>query len=165
MFVAIKKDNGKWRLDIRPNGMKGRRIVKVFDTKAKALQYQNQLLSGRLDTQGEQPFVDNRRLNDLIQIWYDLHGRSLKSSVDTKNRLFKLSELLRNPYATSVDSETLARYRKKRLDAGIASATLNRELITLKALYRELKRLGVIDYDSPILLVRKLREKKLSCLI
>ena len=40
------------------------------------------------------------------------------------------------------------------------AATLNRELITLKALFRELKRLSVIDYDSPVLTVRKLRESK-----
>ncbi|MCL7422880.1 MAG: tyrosine-type recombinase/integrase [Methylobacter sp.] len=160
--MALKKENGKWRLDIRPEGLRGKRIVKIFDSKAQALQYQNRVLSGRFDIQGDQPFVDNRRLNDLIQIWFDLHGRSLKSSVDTKNRLFKLSGLLGNPYASSVDSETLAKYRKARLDSGISPSTLNRELITLKALFRELKRLGVINYDSPILLVRKLREKKIE---
>ncbi|MGZ8220382.1 MAG: phage integrase, partial [Methylobacter sp.] len=54
----------------------------------------------------------------------------------------------------------VAEYRKIRIDQGISSSTLNRELITLKALFRELKRLSVIDYDSPILTVRKLREVK-----
>lgn len=158
--MSIRKTNGKYKLDIRPNGIKGKRIIKLFDTKAQAMQYQNQLLSGRFDTQGEQPFVDNRQLNELIHIWYDLHGRSLKSASDTKNRLLKLSELLGNPAARSINPESLAQYRKTRLDAGISPATLNRELITLKALFRELKRLAVIDYDSSLLVVRKLREEK-----
>lgn len=158
--MAIKKDNGKWKLDIRPNGIKGKRIIKLFDTKAQAMQYQNQLLSGRFDIQGDQPLADNRQLNELIQIWYDLHGRSLKSAVDTKNRLFKLSEFLGDPVARLINPELLAQYRKTRLDAGISPATLNRELITLKALFRELKRLSVIDYESPLLVVRKLREEK-----
>lgn len=35
---------------------------------------------------------------------------------------------------------------------------MNRELQTLKALFRELKRLSVIDYESPIQTVRKLKQ-------
>lgn len=80
--------------------------------------------------------------------------------MDTKNRLFKLSGLLGNPEAQFINPELLAGYRKTRLDNGISPSTLNRELITLKALFRELKRMSVIDYDSSILTVRKIREVK-----
>jgi len=158
--MTITKVDKQWKLDIRPEGVKGKRIIKLFPTKGQALQYQNTLVSRLSDTQGVQPLVDDRQLNELIQIWYDLHGRSLKSAVDTKNRLLKLSDYLGNPIARIINPELLAKYRKIRLDAGVSPATLNRELITLKALYRELKRLTVIDYDSQILDVRKLRETK-----
>ncbi|MFU8790035.1 MAG: tyrosine-type recombinase/integrase [Methylobacter sp.] len=158
--MTIKKIDGKYRLDCRPDGVKGKRIIKLFDTKGAALQYQNQLLSGRFDTLADQATVDNRQLTDLINLWFDLHGLSLKSSVDTKNRLLKLSASLGEPSAKLLSPELFAGYRKSRLDAGISPATLNRELITLKALFRELKRLSVIDYESSILTVRKLREVK-----
>jgi integrase len=157
---VITKDGKQWKLDFRPQGVKGKRIIKLFSTKGQALQYQNSTISRFEKVQSEQPIFDDRQLNELVQIWYDLHGRSLKSSVDTKNRLLKLSEQLGNPIAIIINPELLANYRKTRLDAGISPATLNRELITLKALYRELKRLTVIDYDSSILDVRKLRETK-----
>jgi integrase len=134
-------------------------VIRLFDTKGEALQFERMTLREVRTIESSQ-LDDDRQLNELIQTWYDLHGRSLKSSVDTKNRLIKLSEHLGNPIARIINPELLAKYRKTRLDTGISPATLNRELITLKALYRELKRLTVIDYDSSILDVRKLRETK-----
>ncbi|WP_333878705.1 phage integrase [Methylobacter sp.] len=156
----ITKVGKKYRLDFRPSGVGGKRIVKRFDTKIDAIQFQRNYVSRLSDTQAVQAIVDDRPLNDLIKLWFDFHGRSLKSSVDTRNRLFKLSELLGNPRAKFINPELLAGYRTTRLNQGISPATLNRELITLKALFRELKRLSVIDYDSPVLTVRKLREVK-----
>ncbi len=155
--MSIKKVGDKYQVDVRPEGAKGKRIIRLCESKAQAKQLQNKLLSGRLDTQAD---VDKRQLNQLIQTWYDLHGRSLKSALDTKNRLFQLSESMGNPEAKLIKPELMAEYRKTRLDAGISPATLNRELVTLKALFRELKRLSVIDYESPILTVRKIREVK-----
>ena len=156
----ITKVGNKYKLDIRPQGMNGKRVIRLFKNKADAVRFQFQLVSRLPDTQAVQAYVDDRQLPELIQLWFDLHGRSLKSAVDTKNRLLKLSELLGNPKARMIDPEALAKYRKLRIDQGINPATLNRELITLKALYRELKRMSVIDYDSSILTVRKLRETK-----
>lgn len=158
--MTIKKVGDKYQVDVRPDGAKGKRIIRLCSSKAEAKQLQNKLLSGRFDSQAVQAPDDNRRLNDLIQLWYDLHGRSLKSSLDTKNRLLQLSDYMGNPEAKLIKPELMAEYRKIRLDAGISPATLNRELITLKALFRELKRLSVIDYESPILTVRKIRETK-----
>lgn len=158
--MSIKKVGNKYQVDVRPDGTKGKRIIRLCGSKAEAKQLQNKLLSGRFDSQAVQALDDNRRLNDLIQLWYDLHGRSLKSALDTKNRLLQLSEYMGNPEAKLIKPELMAEYRKIRLDANISPATLNRELITLKALFRELKRLSVIDYESPILTVRKIRETK-----
>ena len=156
----ITKVGKKYKLDIRPQGMDGKRIIRLFKNKADAVRFQYQLVSRLSETKAEQAYVDDRQLPELIQLWFDLHGRSLKSALDTKNRLLKLAETLGNPKAILIDPEALAKYRKLRIDQGINPATLNRELITLKALYRELKRMSVIDYESSILAVRKLRETK-----
>ena len=96
----------------------------------------------------------------MIALWYDLHGRNLKSSKDTQHRLIKLAHQLNNPVPRLLTASDIAHYRKIRLGQDINSATLNRELVTLKALFRELKRLAVIDYESPIMDIRKLREVK-----
>jgi site-specific recombinase XerD len=152
----ITKDGNKWKLDFRPEGSTGRRIIRLFNTKGEALYFQRQTLAEKQAIERS----DNRTLTDLINTWYDLHGQSLKSAQDTKNRLLKLTIALDNPIASSVNPEILAQYRKNRLEQGVNPATLNRELVTLKAVYRELKRLSVINYNSAILDVRKLRETK-----
>jgi len=158
--MTIKKVDGKYQVDFRPAGAKGKRVIRLFKFRADAVRFEKEYVSRLSDTKADQAIVDDRPLNVLIELWFDLHGRSLKSAVDTKNRLLKLSELLENPPARTINPESLAQYRKTRLDQGISPATLNRELITLKALFRELKRLSVIDYDSSILTVRKIRETK-----
>ena len=161
--MTIKKTtNGQYKLDIRPDGVKGKRIIKTFKYKVDAVQYERKILSGRLENQDRMVSLDNRTLTELIQLWYDLHGISLKSSIDTKNRLLKLSEQLNNPVACEMTSEQIAKYRRSRLDLGIVESTLNRELNTLKAMFRELKRMSVIDYESDILPMRKLRETKIE---
>lgn len=156
----ITKVGKKYKLDFRPDGSKGKRVIRLFDFRADAVRFQNECVSRLSDTQAVQAVVDDRQLNDLIKLWFDFHGRSLKSAVDTRNRLLKMSEFLGNPQAKSINPELLAGYRTTRLNQGISPATLNRELITLKALFRELKRLSVIDYEPSVLTVRKLREVK-----
>jgi integrase len=150
-----KKDGKKWKVDFRPDGTNGKRYIRLFDSKADAQYFEKSLLSGRLEQKS-----DNRRLNDLITIWYDLHGQTLKSSDDTKNRLHKISNALSDPVASNLDVSKYSFYRSQRLQQNIQPSTLNRELATLKALFRELKRLSVIDYDSPIFKIRKLKESK-----
>jgi len=156
----ITKKGKKYQLDLRPNGSKGKRIIKLFNTKLEAVRYQFDLVSRLSDSQAVQAPLDDRQLSELIFIWFDLHGRSLKSAVDTKNRLLKLAEKLGNPKGRLFNSAEFAIYRKNRLKSGINEATVNRELSTIKALFRELKRLDVIDYESSLLTVRKLKEKK-----
>ena len=111
----ITKKGKKYQLDIRPDGVKGKRIIRLFDTKADAVRAQHKLVSRLSDNQAVQAPLDDRHLTELIQLWYELHGRALKSSVDTKNRLLKLSEVLNNPLARTIDPETIAQYRKIRL--------------------------------------------------
>jgi len=156
--MTIKRVNGKYRLDVRPNGAKGKRVIKLFGSKAEALQYERQILSGRIEIQGVQPPIDNRQLTELIPVWYDLHGRGLKAGAGTKVRLHNIATYLQNPIARLVTPSVFALYRNSRLDAGLSPTTLNRELSYIQAMYRELKRLAIIDYESPLLHVKKLKE-------
>ncbi|WP_082881045.1 tyrosine-type recombinase/integrase [Methylomonas sp. DH-1] len=154
-MVEPKKSGDKWLVDFRPDGVSGRRIIRKFETKADANRFIKDFLSGRIE-----PLGDNRRLSQLISDWYDLHGVSLKSAVGTKRRLLALAHSLGDPVAQKLSVPDFSKYRRSRLDAGISPATLNRELQTLKAVFRELKRLSVIDYESPLQTVRKLHQAK-----
>jgi len=151
--MAITRVGDKFRLDIRPDGLSGRRIRKLFNTRKEAKLFERDFLLGQSSAKS-----DDRRLSEFVDLWFELHGRSLKSSVDTRDRLLKLSVFLGNPVLRLFSVSDFANYRKRRIDSGISEATLNRELSTLKALYRELQRLQVIDFEFPLLQVRKLKE-------
>lgn len=154
--MAIKLENGYYKLDFRPDGEKGKRIVKRFSTKREALQYQKDVLAGK--TKPEK--ADNRKLSEFIQIWHDLHGQNLKSAHTNKQSLTHLCQALGDPVLRLLSVSDYAVYRSNRLESGISQATLNRQLTVLKSMYRELKRLGVIDFDFPALSVRNLKHKK-----
>jgi site-specific recombinase XerD len=154
--MSIKKQpNGQYLLNFRPDGVKGKQVKKLFSTKSAALAHQKKVLS--------EPGVmvkDKRTFADLVALWFDYHGHSLKSSEDSKNRLLKFAEAVGNPLAVAVDGALFAQYRQSRISQGISPATLNRELSTIKAVYSELLRLGLWSVDAPILSVRKFKEVK-----
>jgi len=153
--MSIKKQkSGKYLLSIRPNGLKGKQVRKLFDTKQKARNYQKKLLSQEYQDK------DNRTLNELIELWYSSHGKSLKSAIDTKNRLLFISESINNPVAQNLRVDLYIRYRSQRLDQGIKPSTLNRELTTFCSMFNELERMAIIHYKTKLLTVRKLKEVK-----
>ena len=156
-----KRSDGRYYLNVRPYGSKGKQVKRIFTTYREAKSFEVELLSGKFSFNNEK-----LRLNDLIQKWFDAHGQTLKSSIDTRDRLFKISEFLGNPLASDLDGSMFSSYREKRLFDGISKATLNRELSTLKSVYRELIRLNFYIGSAPILKVRKFKEesKELSFL-
>jgi len=156
--MAITKQGDNYKLDFYPEGRAGKRVVKLFPTKKAALHYQKQVLSGQTKTER----LDNRRLSEFITLWYDLHGQSLRSAKVTRQSLIHLSDSLNDPVLRLLSVSDYAMYRQRRLESGITESTLNRQLIVLKSLYRELKRLEVIAFEFPLLNVRKLKQRKME---
>lgn len=163
--MAINKlPNGRWRVDIEP--IKGRRFRKTFTTKAEALRFEAHIRVEVNNPAWQPEKKDNRRLSDLIVIWYDLHGRNLR---DDKRRLARLNAMCKamgNPVAENMTAKLFASFRSARLDSGISQRTVNNDLCFINALYNELYRLQEITYQNPLSLVKALRsqEKSLSFL-
>ncbi|KRW73796.1 integrase [Pseudomonas sp. TTU2014-066ASC] len=95
------------------------------------------------------------RLADLVQVWYELHGATLK---DQKRfgRTLAIVEALGNPIASSFTALDFSRYRAERLKS-CTPATVNHEHRYLKAVFNELIRLGVWHEANPVAKLRQLR--------
>ena len=95
-----------------------------------------------------------------------MHGHSLRDGERRRIKLEALAKCLRDPPAIRLDPQTYAQYRRIRLGAGTSPKTLNNELGYLRAVYNELRGLGVIDYENPLALVKplKIQERELSWL-
>lgn len=97
------------------------------------------------------------KLADLIQRWYDMHGKTLTSGESRLSKLQAICERLGDPLAHEVDKNMFAVYRERRLAGewlakgrkAIKEATVNREQSYLHAVFSELKRLGEWEGNNP----------------
>ncbi len=165
-LMAIEKlPDGRWKADIEP--VKGKRFRKIFKTKGEAQRFEASCRAKLVDNKDWSPKPkDKRRLSELMQLWYDLHGHSLRYAAGRLRKLLYLAKRLRDPVAIRLDPHIYANDRRLRMEAGTSPKTLNNELGYLRAVYNELRGLGVIDYPNPLELVKPLRvqERELSWL-
>ncbi|AZZ94708.1 integrase [Hahella sp. KA22] len=161
--MAIKKIASGWQVDIQPEGRGGRRIRKTFPTKRQAEQFDTEQKAKANAGEWTPPLKDKRRLADLINTWYELHGYTLK---DCDNRLRVLNGLcsrLGNPIAKNFTSEDWLKYRKERLtqklerrEKLVEPNTINHEQAYLSAVFGRLIKLKNWPFDNPLKGVSKL---------
>ena len=161
-----KKDNG-WLVDVYMDGRKGKRVRKSFPTKAEALRFEKYVLNKAFNERDWNPSVkDNRTLKAVIKVWYDIHGQHLSYSKRRLNLLNYASEAMGNPLARELTPEKFLKYREHRVQSGISSKAVNNILGYLNAVYNELYRNEIIEYENPLRKVRpiKIKERELSYL-
>lgn len=105
------------------------------------------------------PNKDFRKLEEMVTLWYRLHGKTLRDHVRLRKLLYRMSDKLGNPIASELTNEHFARYREQRTQE-VSTTTANREHAYLRAMFNELKRLGVINYDNPVSNIRQFRERE-----
>ncbi len=106
----------------------------------------------------DNPLRDERRLEELVTLWYRLHGKTLRDHVRLRKLLYRTSERLGNPIGGELTSERFALYREERTKE-VSTTTANREHAYMRAMFNELKRLGVIKFDNPLEGIRKFKER------
>lgn len=166
--MSIKKrHDGKWLLNIKPGGRSGKQIKRIFNTQKEAKNYEIWLRSKVQDDAEWQPTKkDTRRLSDLVDAWWDHHGRNLRSGNDTHSRLKNMCTELENPVAANFKADDFTEYRKNRIKNGIKPNTLNREHAYLRSVFNELARMNLWDKENPLSKVRqfKIQEDELTYL-
>lgn len=164
--MSVKRqDDGRWLADVQP--IRGKRFRKLFATKAEALRYETYINSQVLKSRDWNPkATDRRKLSELVGLWFDLHGHSLKDGPSRRRKLDALAVRLRNPVAALIEPAAYAHDRRLRSESGTSTKTLNNELGYLRAVYNELRGLAQIDYANPLELVKpfKIDERELSWL-
>ncbi|WP_028869656.1 phage integrase [Psychromonas arctica] len=85
--------------------------------------------------------VDHRCLDELIELWFNLHGQALNDGKKRKNKLIAMSLMMRNPIAKNITTSDFSKYRQLRIQ-DVSIKTANNDQTYLNALFNELKRLG-----------------------
>ena len=76
-LMAIQQlSDGRWRVDVEP--VKGKRFRKTLKTKAEAMRFEATCRAKCNESNDWAPRPkDKRRLSELVELWFDLHGVSL----------------------------------------------------------------------------------------
>lgn len=97
------------------------------------------------------------RLSQLVDVWYNVHGKTLKDHRYRYSRLLALCERLGNPCLCDFETRHFSEYRVVRLTE-VSVSTVNHEMRYLRAVFNEMSRLGYYDGDNPVASIRALRE-------
>lgn len=175
--MSIKKlDSGEWLVDCRPEGRDGPRVRRRLKSKAEAMYFERTLMGdGARGDFEKKPKRDDRRLSDLVELWFKLHGQTLKRGEERQRALQAIAERVGDPRATDFTAANFTQYRAERLagDHGrstpgngmkkgqkakpVSANTLNHELAYLSAVFNELDRLGEWKGENPLAKVRRLK--------
>jgi len=162
-----QNENGTWLVDIQPEGRGGKRFRKTLPTKGEAKRWEATIKAKVIKTPEWQPDrKDTRRLSELLEIWHNHHGKTLKAEHNTYGRLKLIAERLGDPIAQNINTELFSGYRQNRLDEGITPNGVNREHQYFRAVFNELIRSGHWKKKNPIEGMRlfKIDERELNYL-
>lgn len=171
--MGVRKDEsrGRWLAEAY---ISGKRVRKWFGSKAEANRYftalkaENSPIAQKVIVKTEQSPL----LSELIQLWYELHGRSLRNGNRLLSRLGYMAEAMGNPLAKDVSASMFAEYRARRLNGDVTfwryreqvkESTVNNEKVLLGGVFNELERLGKWSGGNPLKNVRsfKVREREI----
>ncbi|QSB20638.1 tyrosine-type recombinase/integrase [Pseudomonas sp. 15A4] len=170
--MSIKKlEDGRYEVDCRPEGRNGPRIRKKFRAKNEAVVFQNRVMGeGARGEVTKKAKPETRRLQDLVTLWFSLHGQALKTGEQRRDLLVSMVDRMGNPKAVEFNASHFAQYRAERSEGKhsrympkdkpgrpVSANMLNHELAYLRAVFNELARLGEWVLPNPLANVRGLK--------
>ncbi|EIO3967747.1 tyrosine-type recombinase/integrase [Vibrio vulnificus] len=169
MSIRNLKDGSKkpWLCECYPQGREGKRVRKRFATKGEATAYETFIMREVDDKPwlGSKP--DHRRLNEIIELWFQLHGKNLKSGENARYRMTLISTELNNPIASLLTSNDLAHYRAARVNKGrgrenreMAISSNNGDLGLLKSMFNRLIALKEWHNPNPVLGIEPIKKSQ-----
>ncbi|GIA04600.1 TPA: site-specific integrase [Vibrio cholerae] len=117
MSVRNLKDGSKkpWLCECYPQGREGKRVRKRFATKGEATAYGNFIMREVDDKpwMGSKP--DNRRLSELLETWWQVHGHTIKSGKVVYRKTALTIKELGDPIASTFTSKQYLAFRANRV--------------------------------------------------
>lgn len=156
MSIKQLKD-GRYQVDVRPQGAGGRRIRKIFTLKSKVQEFERYVLQNFHNNPWQARPADQRRLSELIEVWWMLDGRNQAYGDTYRTRLEKVIREMGDPRASQMTRKFVIEYRSDKLQAGLMPSSINRDLCALSAMFSLLIDAEVYHNENPVRGIRKLK--------
>lgn len=109
--MSIKKlDDGRYEVDVRPQGSEGKRIRRKFDSKGEASIFERHILVNYHKKDWLEKPADRRKLTALLDLWWVFHGKSHNRGEIERGRLTAIIAILAEMGVVRADQLTKKRY-------------------------------------------------------
>lgn len=157
-MTISKQEDGRYLVDLRPQGRNGKRLRRRFDTRGEAQRFERWAIKKYNDKEWlESNAHDERTLEELIADWWKYYGQSLKSGEVIRMELDRICYELSNPLAKDINKAMFTEYRANRLLAGISPVTINREQSVLSGVFTALIKAGQFSHSNPFSNLRRIK--------
>lgn len=162
--MAINKVKTGWQAEFKAGGRKGKKVKKTFKNKRDAQAFELEEKAKALHGDYQKPQKNKRKLLDLVEDWFTLHGSTLKDGAKRKTKLIATCAALGNPLADKFTAEDWLIYRNARLQEKTRSGTLltanaiNHEQRHLSAVYGQLIKLRNWKLENPLQGIQQIKE-------
>lgn len=157
-MTISKQEDGRYLVDLRPQGRKGKRLRRRFDTRGEALRFERWAIKKYNDKEWmDGGLRDERTLEELIGDWWKYYGQSLKSGEVIRLELDRICNELSNPLVKDINKATFTEYRANRLLAGISPITINREQSLLSGVFTALIKAEQFSQGNPLSSLQRIK--------
>lgn len=150
--MSIKKlEDGRYLLDIRPHGRKGKRVRKVFDKKSVAVATERYIMANAEKREYIQGYRDRRTLSDLLDLWWMYHGQHQRKAEEDKKQLQNIiNGIGADTVAVELDKLKIIAWRSGKLESGLKPSSVNRYINRLSGMFTALIKIGVWSNEHPV---------------
>ena len=123
-MTVKRQPDGKWSVDFYVDGRGSQRVRRCgFASKAHAQRFERDYVAS--------PRLSVERLSDLFDLWYQIHGVTLKRGAARYATLQRVAERLGNPRSCDFTSASWSTYRINRLKVSAKSSSLVLVLVSV----------------------------------
>lgn len=160
--MSIKKlDDGKYEVDVRPQGSEGKRVRRKFSAKGEELIFERHVLVNYHNKDWLEKPADRRKLTDLLGLWWIYHGKSHSRGEIERSRLNTILAKFAQMGVTRADQLTkksITDYRVQMLNNGLKGSSVNRHHAILMGMFAKLINAGEYCCKNPFSEIKKFKE-------
>ncbi|CAI0721794.1 Tyrosine recombinase XerC [Serratia marcescens] len=160
--MSIKKlDDGRYEVDVRPQGSEGKRIRRKFDSKGEASIFERHILVNYHNKDWLEKPADRRKLTALLDLWWVFHGKSHERGEIERGRLTAIIAILAEMGVVRADQLTkkaILNYRVHMLNEGLKASSVNRHHAILSGMFTKLIEAEEYHSEHPFKGIKQLKE-------
>ncbi|MCQ4171373.1 phage integrase [Hafnia paralvei] len=160
--MSIKKlDDGRYEVDVRPQGSEGKRIRRRFNTKGEAQIFERHILVNYHNKEWLDKPADRRKLTELLNLWWAYHGKNHRRGEKERERLTNIIGNLSEMDITRADQLTrkaIMNYRVVMLDRGLKPSSVNRQCAIMSGMFTKLINAEEYQNTNPFHEVKPFKE-------